>query len=130
MDDMAATLCSGPPRIAEARPDTVRCDERPARTGAPLVPGARPRPAVACPGGDPVGDPGQRVHAPADAGRPRAARLDRLAGDVADPVRPRRSAGRRGGPGLGPARLPATGAAPARRGPGDRGTTRRPGAGV
>ena len=49
---------------------------------------------------------------------------------LADPGRPCRRAGRRGGPGLGPARLPATGAAPARRRSGDRGTARRPGARV
>ncbi len=49
-----------------------------------------------------------------------------VAGDLADPRRPRRRAERRGRPRLGPARLPAPGPAPARRGHRDRRAVRRP----
>ncbi len=76
-----------------------------------------------------VGD-GLGVHAPADAGRPGAARARAVAGALADPGRPGRRADRRGGPRLGPARLPAPGAAAARRGDRDRRAARRRGAGV
>ena len=74
-----------------------------------------------------VGD-GLGVHAPADAGRPRRAGAPPVAGDLADPRRPRRRAERRGRPRVGPARLPAPGAAAARRRHGDRRAVRRPGA--
>ena len=49
---------------------------------------------------------------------------------LADPGRPGRGAGRRGGAGVGPARLPAPGPAAARRGHRDRRAARRRGAGV
>ena len=61
-----------------------------------------------------------RVHAAADPGRPGAAGLRRLAEHLADPGGARRRTQRRGGPGLGTARLPAAGAAAARRGGRDR----------
>ena len=131
MDDMALTLCSGPPRIAEARPDSVRCDERPARTRAPA--GTTSTPAT-CPGAPPRRPRGGCWSASSCSSRRRSPACcpvwTRLAGGVADPGRPGRRAGRRGGPGVGPARLPAPGAAPARGRAGDRGAARRPGARV
>ena len=62
-----------------------------------------------------VGD-GLGVHAPADAGGPGAPGPRGLAGALADAGRAGRRADRRGGAGVGPARLPAPGAAAARRG--------------
>ena len=85
------------------------------RAGARLVPGARPRPAVAPPGHHAVGRAGQRVHAAADAGR--AGRAGLAALDGRSGRRPSAlaaaSPGRRAA-GLGQARLPAPRPAPAR----------------
>ena len=67
------------------------------------------------PGTEPVGGDGHRVHAPADAGRPGAARSTRPGWQRwPTPAALAADARRRGGPGLGPARLPAPGAAAAR----------------
>ena len=79
-----------------------------------MVRGTSARPAVAAHGHVPVGRAGQRGHAAADAGRPGRAGVDRMVAPVAVPRRPGRRAGGRGDPGLGPARLSATRAAPAR----------------
>ncbi len=76
-----------------------------------------------------VGGDGLGVHAPADAGLAGAPGLRRLDGDVADSGGTRRRAQRRGGPGLGAARLPAPCPPPACSGPGHRGAARRRGPG-
>ena len=88
----------------------------------------RARPALARPGRVPVVGDGLGVHAPADAGGPGAAGPRGVAGALADAGRPGRRADRRGGAGLGPARLPAPGAAAARRRDRDRRAARRRGA--
>src|SRR5690349_18753858 len=66
--------------------------------------------------GHPLGRAGQRVHAAADAGRARRARLVGVDGTLATAVRPRRGSPRGRAARLGPARLPAARAAAARRG--------------
>ena len=86
----------------------------PARARAGLVRRARPRPAVARPRRHPVAGDGLGVHAPADAGGARAPGLRGVAGDLADARGAGRGAQRRGRAGVGTARLPAPGAAPAR----------------
>ena len=78
------------------------------------------RPAVAAAGGHAVADPGQRVHAAADAGGQGGADLAGLGGALAHPVgdgsgQPRRRAAR-----VGQARLPAPRQAAARMRDGDR----------
>ena len=85
-----------------------------ARPGPGLVRRARARPALALPGHLGLGRPGQRGHAAADPGGPGRAGLPGLAGALADPGGAGRRAAGRGGAGLGPARLPAPGAAAAR----------------
>ena len=59
-------------------------DERPARPDPGLVRRARPRPPLARTRRHPVGRDGLGVHAPADAGRPGAARLRELDDHLAD----------------------------------------------
>ena len=82
--------------------------------GAALVCSQRAGPAVAPSRRDAVVDPGQRDHAPADAGQPGAARPRGLDQPLA---RARRAGGghaRRRGPAVGPTRLPAPRRAAAR----------------
>ena len=74
-----------------------------------------------------VGRPGQRVDVAADPGDPGAAGVHRLAAALADTGGAGDGAGRGGDPCLGPAGLPAPGAAAARRGNNDRGAARRRG---
>ena len=78
------------------------------------------RPAVAPTGGDAVADPGQRVHAAADAGGPGRADLAGLGGALADAVGDRRGQRGRRAARLGQARLSAAGQAAARMRDGDR----------
>ena len=87
-------------------------------------------PAVAPARGHPVGCPGQRDHAAADARRPGAAGVCGLAGPVADARVAGGVPGRGGGAGLGAARLPAAGDPPACDGAGPGGPARRGGPGV
>ena len=82
----------------------------------------------ASPGVERLGDAGQRGHAPADAGRPGAAGLRGVAGPLADAGRAGRRPAGRGDPDVGPARLPAPGAAAARVRGGARRAARRRGA--
>ncbi len=98
------------------------------RPGSPLVRRPRPRPALASSGHLGVGGDGQRVHAAADPGRAGPRTVGRLAGSLADSGGAGGRARRRGGAGLGPARLPAPRAAAAPGCRGDHRAVRRAGA--
>ena len=74
-----------------------------------------------------VVDPGQRVHAAADAGQPGAARACVLAGALAEPGGAGGGERRRRGPAVGPAWLSAAGGAAARARRSDHRPARRPG---
>ena len=93
-----------------------------------LVRRPRPRSALASSGHLGVGGDGQRVHAAADPGRAGPRTVGRLAGSLADSGGAGGRARRRGGAGLGPARLPAPRAAAAPGCRGDHRTVRRAGA--
>ena len=87
----------------------------PPRADPGLVRRARPRAALARPLRVGVVGDGLGVHAAADPGGPGAARARAVGRALADPGRPRGGGHRRGSAGLGAARLPAPGAAAARR---------------
>ena len=117
---------SGPCHDRQHHVDVLR------RAGAGLVCAERAGPALAGAGRDAVGGAGQRDHAAADAGGPRAARVPQLDGQVAHPGRARGRAGRRGDQAMGQARLSAARAPAARDGddpdrPARRECARRPG---
>jgi hypothetical protein len=95
----------GRPSAASTDPVLVR----PGRSGSALASAGRLA----------VGRAGQRGHAPADPRGPRRAGLPGLAHPLADSTRSCRGAGRGGGAGVGPPRLPAPRAAAARGGHGD-----------
>ena len=114
--------------LSDSRPG----DSRPGGSGRGRDPGLVRRssagPAVAAPRCHAVGRSGQRDHAAADARRPGAAGVYRLAGPVADARVAGGVPGRGRGAGLGAPRLPAAGDPAACDGPGPGGPARRGGA--
>ena len=100
---------------------------RPPRPAAAVVRRARARPALASYDGDALGGAGLGVHAPADPGRPRPARVRRVARAVAHARVTGCRAGRGGHPRMGSTRLSAPGDAAARGRRRDRRAARRRG---
>ncbi len=98
------------------------------RAGARVVCRPRPAAAVARPSVHPLGRARVRGDGAADPGRPGRTGVGGVDATLADPVGARRGVAGGGGAVLGPARLPASGAAPARGRGGDQGPTRRRGA--